>query len=66
PVGAPPRSSSASAPRAGGRIGDIWRFILGLALIVLCAEWILWLRGLPRTPTWGRNAYLLRQRGSHG
>lgn len=66
PVGAPVRSSSASASSEGDRTGALWRFILGLALAVLCAEWVLWLRGLPRTPTWARNAYLLRQRGSHG
>jgi len=66
PVGSSPRPSSASAPPAGERTGETWRFIIGLALVVLCAEWILWLRGLPRVPKWGRNAYLLRQRGSHG
>jgi hypothetical protein len=66
PVGAPRSPSSAGAAPAGERTGDIWRLILGLALVVLCAEWVLWLRGLPRTPKWGRNAYLLRQRGSHG
>lgn len=66
PIGPAPRPSSAQAPAAGERTGDIWRLILGLALVVLGAEWVVWLRGLPRIPKWGRNAYLLRQRGSHG
>lgn len=64
PVAPPPAAGPRGAP--GGRTGDVWRLVLLAALLVLCAEWVLWLRTLPRIPRWARGAYLVRARGSDG
>lgn len=44
-----PGATSARTDRRGERIADLWTVVLGLALVVLLGEWVLWLRTLPRT-----------------
>jgi len=48
------------------RSRDAWRLFLTMALVVLLAEWMLWLRTLPRLPRWRRIPQVLRPRRSHG
>lgn len=65
PVAAPSPAALARGA-AGGRTGHLWRGLLLAVLLVLCAEWVLWLRTLPRIPPWARGAYGLRSRSPHG
>ncbi|MDQ7843516.1 MAG: VWA domain-containing protein [Armatimonadota bacterium] len=62
-----PRSSG-SEDRAGGsgQSREAWRAVLLLALIVVCSEWLLWLRTLPKAGAWGQAPRLLHPRKTHG
>ena len=59
PVYAPP-ATAAQGPVTARGLSDLWRALLVLAVAVLCLEWWLWLRALPRRRTRRRDAYLLR------
>jgi len=62
-----PRSIRAE-DSAGGNVQarEAWRSVLIVALMVVLAEWFLWLRTLPKAGTWGRTPRLLRPRKTHG
>lgn len=54
-----PAPSAATAPgRGGGRPSTAWQGLLVVVLLVLCAEWWLWLRTLPRIPRAERRTWL--------
>jgi len=57
---------SEAAPGDSERTRQAWRFFLVLAAVVVIAEWLLWLRTLPKTGPGGRAPRLLRPWRTHG
>lgn len=66
---APVAAPTPAAPvrdAAAGRTGQLWRGLLLAVLLVLCAEWVLWLRTLARVPVRARGPAGLRSKSLHG
>ncbi|HEY3247416.1 MAG TPA: VWA domain-containing protein [bacterium] len=49
PIVASPGAIPGAAPSDARRVADLWPVLTAGLLLILVVEWILWLRGLPRT-----------------